>query len=224
MRPPPCPGGAARTPGTSRAPVGPGRRSTPPQQGAHAARGDHLGDRVHGEVVVGEAGDAGPDHLRAGEQRAEGDVPLGEVGLHRPDDVVEPRLGGQVLGKPAQGGHRGVGVTVDQTGQRDLPAGVDPLVGRAPGDGPGVGHLLDDPVADDDGGVLQEDGLFLIVVREDGASGDDEAAGLSTAEGVITSTYDGTPTPGSRTATSRRGSVARRAGRALWPHHEPAHG
>ncbi len=148
-----------------------------PQQRPHPALGDHGGDRVHGEVVVREAGDAAPDHLRAGEPRAQFDVPLAEVGLHGPDDVVEPVLRRQVLGETAQRHHRGVRVTVDQTGQRHLPPAVDPLVGRQPRDGVGAGDLRHGSVAHDDGRVLDEPDPFLIVVREDGASGDDEPGG-----------------------------------------------
>ncbi|CAM5745145.1 hypothetical protein SAFG77S_12474 [Streptomyces afghaniensis] len=127
--------------------------------------------------MVGEAGDTGADHLGAGEPRPQLDVFLREVGLHGPDDVVEPLLCRQVLGEAAQRDHRRVRVTVDQTGQGDLAAGVEALGGgqvRGPGGGR---HGLDDPVPYDDRGVLLEPDALLIVVHEDGTCADDEVRG-----------------------------------------------
>ena len=91
------------------------------------------GDHVHREVVVGEGRDAAADHLGAGEPGAQLDVLLGEVGLDRPDEVVEPLVGRHVLGDAAQGDHRRVGVAVDEPGHGHLPAGVDALPSPASG-------------------------------------------------------------------------------------------
>ncbi len=142
--------------------------------GPQPALGDHGGDGVHREVVVGEAGHPGPDHLGAGEPRPQLDVPLHEVGLDGPDHVVEPLLDGQVLGDPAQRDHRSVGVAVDQPRHRDLPASVDPLHRSSVHHLSGIRDALDDAVPYDDRRILPEPGPFLIVVHEDGASGDDE--------------------------------------------------
>lgn len=127
--------------------------------------------------MVGEAGDAAADHLGAGEPRPQLHVPFGEVGLDGPDDVVEPLLGGQVLGDTAQRDHRRVCMAVDQAGHRDLAAPVDALGRGELLDRGGGRHRLDDPVPYDDGGVLLEPDPFLIVVHEDGAAGDDEIGG-----------------------------------------------
>ena len=92
-------------------------------------------DHVHREVVVGEGRDAAAEHLGAGEPGAELDVLLGQVGLDRPDVVVEPLVGLHVLGDAAQGDHRGVGVAVDEPRHGHLPAGIDDAPGpRRPPD------------------------------------------------------------------------------------------
>jgi hypothetical protein len=126
------------------------------EQHPQAAFGDHPGDGVHGEVVAGEAGDARTDHLGAGEPRPQLDVRRREAGPARPDDVVEPLLGGEVPGEAAQRDHRRVRVTVGQAGQGDLAGGTDALGG---GQNRGLGggrDRLDGAVAHDDRGVPRE--------------------------------------------------------------------
>lgn len=100
-----------------------------PQVRAQTAFGRHGGDRVHREAVVGEAGHPATDHLGTDEPRAQLHVLRDEVRLDRPEDVVEPLLGRQILGHTAQGDHRGVGVAVDETGEGYLAVGVDALGG-----------------------------------------------------------------------------------------------
>jgi hypothetical protein len=115
--------------------------------------------------------------------RAPFDVPRGEVALDGPDHVVEPLLGGQVLGDSAQRDHGGVRVAVDQAGQGGLSARVDPLGGGQRHDVGRRGDGLDQSVAYDDRGVVPEGDLLMVVLpfdmHESGASRDDEVGGRS---------------------------------------------
>lgn len=148
-----------------------------PELGPHPAPVDDLGHGVHVEVAVREGRDARADHLGAGQPGAQHHVPPGEVGLDGPDDVVEPLLGGQVLGESAQRDHGRVRVAVDQPGEGDLAACVDAVGGGHRGPCRGGGHGVDDSAAYDDGRVLLEADPPTVVVHEDGAAADDEIGG-----------------------------------------------
>lgn len=161
-----------------RRPLGPLRGEVRlPELGPHPAPVDDLGHGVHVEVAVREGRDARADHLGAGQPGAQHHVPPGEVGLDGPDDVVEPLLGGQVLGESAQRDHGRVRVAVDQPGEGDLAACVDAVGGGHRGPCRGGGHGVDDSAAYDDGRVLLEADPPTVVVHEDGAAADDEIGG-----------------------------------------------
>ena len=82
-------------------------------------------------------------------------------------------------------------MAVDEAGHRDLAVGVDALGVLRGGDVASTGPAVTLSIAAapyDDGGVLDEADLFLIVVHEGGAAGDDEIGreiGRGTSAGVF---------------------------------------
>lgn len=143
----------------------------PGQQGAHAGLIHGAGDLVHGEVVVGEAGHAGLDHLGDTQQRPPVDIFGGEVHLHRPDALVEPDIDRHILGDAAEEAHGGVGVGVDQPGDGEHPAGLDQLAGEAGAD---VGGDGDNPAALDGDIVAGQGAGGPAVDLEHGGAADEE--------------------------------------------------
>ena len=81
------------------------------------------------EVVhVGEARRAGPNHLGAGEPRAERDeVGPHELALDRHHVAHQPHVQAQIVGQSAQQRHRRVGVRIDKPGHHHAPSAVDGL-------------------------------------------------------------------------------------------------
>ena len=97
-------------------------------QRAQAGRRRGFGDRFLEVVHVGEAGRARPDHLRAGERRAERDeIGPDERPLDRHHVAHQPDVEAEIVGEPAQQRHRRVRVRVHEPRHDDAPAAVDGL-------------------------------------------------------------------------------------------------
>ena len=131
--------------------------------GADAGGLDLPEDGVGVHIHIGDAGDAGGDHLGQSQGRAGPDGPLVPLGLHREDIVLEPVL--EVVAVPVapHGGHGDMGVGVHQTGQEDAPLAVEVLSGEALG---ALGAEVGDLVAIHHHIGVGEDGVPL--VHEDG--------------------------------------------------------
>jgi hypothetical protein len=89
-------------------------KDRPTKQGACARLAHRLRCRVHEKVVVGDGRHARLDHLDQPEQHPPIDILSGQITLHRPDEIVEPAVDGDILRQPAKEHHRCVGVRVDQ--------------------------------------------------------------------------------------------------------------
>jgi len=72
-----------------------------------------------------------PDHLHDAECRACFDVVGRELGLHRPDVFLEPRVERLIVGVAAEQRHRDVRVRVDESGDHERPRSVQRLGRRA---------------------------------------------------------------------------------------------
>ena len=102
-----------------------GLAATPPRMPASAVAWATLILEV---VHVGEAGDAGADHLGAGQLGAQAhEIRRDELALHRHHVAQQPHVQAQVVGQAAQQGHGRVGVGVDQPGHQHPAAAVDHL-------------------------------------------------------------------------------------------------
>ena len=102
-----------------------GRKIDHRQADARAESELLVGRRLHvgEEVVLVGAGGAAPQHLGNRQRAAIGDeIRPDHRGLDRPDVLLQPDLQRQVVGDPAQQGHRIVGVGIDQAGDQ-RPAG-----------------------------------------------------------------------------------------------------
>src|SRR5436190_5725477 len=86
-------------------------------------------------VHVPEANGARADHLRAGEPRAPVSVLVVRPRLDRPVHLPEPAHQRQIVAVAPEQGHRGVGVSVDESRDDRHPLGVDHLV-AVPGPDP----------------------------------------------------------------------------------------
>ena len=102
-------------------PVGEGRPD------AHIA--DRLRRPVHEEVHIVERDRAAPDHLKAGKLRPGVDIVAGKMGLKRPYLLREPLRKRHIVPVAAQKGHSGVGMGVDETGDRQTVGTVDDYIG-----------------------------------------------------------------------------------------------
>ena len=145
-----------------------------PAQRAHAGVGRRLRDRILEVVHVGEAGDAGSDHLRAAELRTERDeVGVHELALDRHHVAHQPDVEAQIVGEPAQERHRRVRVRVDEPRHHDASAAVDRLGGRVR---IGVGaDRCDGITRNGDGAAAMDREAF--VHRQDDGVGEPEIAG-----------------------------------------------
>ena len=116
-------------------------------QRAHAGVGGRFRDRLLEVVHVGEAGDAGANHLGAAKAGAESDeVRAHELTLDRQHVSHQPDVEAQVVSQPPEQRHRHVRVRIDEAGHHDPPAAVDGLPG---GEGERIRTDRGDAVAGD---------------------------------------------------------------------------
>jgi hypothetical protein len=110
----------------------PGRRKIQrdePDQGAHAGLVDGLGTGVREEIHVVEAGRAATDHLRHGQIHAiEAELARDVRAFGWPDVVLQPVHQRQVVGQPAQQGHRRMRVDIDQSRQHGVLRQIERLL------------------------------------------------------------------------------------------------
>ena len=153
-----------------------------PAQRAHAGVGRRLRDRILEVVHVGEGGDAGPDHLGAGELGAERDeVGAHEFALDRHHVAHQPDVEAQIVGEPAQERHRRVRVRVDEPRHHDASAAVDRLGGRVR---IGVGaDRCDGITRNGDGAAAMDREAF--VHRQDDGVGEPEIAGRHGLSSIV---------------------------------------
>ena len=98
------------------------------QHPAQPRLGRGAGHAVLEVVHVGETGDAGADHLGAGQLGAQvHEFGGNELALHRHHIAEQPHVQAQVVSQAAQQGHRRVAVRVDQPRHQHLAAAVDDL-------------------------------------------------------------------------------------------------
>ena len=143
----------------------------PTQGGAGAGLLHCPGRPVHVKVVVGDAGDAGLDHLGQSQQHAPIHVFLLQVALQGPHVFVEPLFQRHIFGQPAEDDHRHVGVGVDEARHGDHAIGLDELTGAVEGDGPRRLH---------GGDAVAFDGNVVIALHAQVAVGGDlQHVGLS---------------------------------------------
>ena len=84
-----------------------------------ARRDDRIGQRVLHEVRLAGRGHPEAEELGCGQRHAPVDVARGQMGLPRPEHLLEPPVEGEVLARAAEQGHRRVAVGVDQPGEED---------------------------------------------------------------------------------------------------------
>ena len=104
------------------------------ESGPHAAGQRRLGDPVHKEIHIGEAGRPRGEHLHDRQLRPCIDAVAVEPVLHRPNPLFKPLHQRQLFAEAAQQRHRRVSVGVDEAGQQRRLA--TPLVSRAVAEGP----------------------------------------------------------------------------------------
>ena len=93
--------------------------------GAHAAVDRGAGGHVGKEIHVVEAGRSPAQHLGHGETAAVVDeLLIDPARFRRPDMVVQPVIQRQIIRQPAQQGHGGMGMGVDQTRDQQMPVEV----------------------------------------------------------------------------------------------------
>ena len=93
----------------------------------------NLPHHVRKEVHVVETGGSTHQHLGHRETCSGPDEPfIHEPGLGRPDVLREPHVQRQIVGQTPEQGHRGVGMSVDESGYERVPVEVDAFAGGEP--------------------------------------------------------------------------------------------